>query len=178
MPVYLLLYWFQFGFKPAFRIGFYVVLGILLIFIIPFLSQNWGEYFRALENYSHVIDTLWQAAHWQAKDAIPHYLDEGMTMGIYFYDYIDGDFTQQLAACKLTHFIISLLTALGILVYYLKNKMSNERFKLYLLYSLKLYMVVFYAFFYAPFTYMYMVPVFLSIPVIYSINFQKRMIPN
>ncbi len=174
MPVYLLLYWFQFGFKPAFRIGVYVIIGILVVFVIPFLSQNWEAYFKGLENYSHAIDTLWQPAHWQAPDAIPYYLKQGMTLGIYFYDFIEGDFSQKLAACKMAHFIVSCLTALGILMYYLRNKMTNEQFRKYLLYTLKLYLVVFYAFFYAPFTYMYMVPIFLSIPVIYSINFQQR----
>ena len=64
-----------------------------------------------------------------------------------------------------------LIVAAGVFYYYWKNRKRGLNVSIYLLIGLKLYLVVFYSFFYVPFSYLFMLPMFLTIPLLYQIRF-------
>ena len=170
LPVYLLIYWAEYGFKGAFKIGVYIVLGIILFYILPFLSQRWEAFEKGMAYYADTVNTMWFPKPWQAPTDKPHYLVNGLTFSIYFYDFMDGEVLDKLSANKWTHLLISILIAIGIFLYYWFNKMKNLNVRLYLIFALKIYLVVFFSLMYVPFTYLWMLPLFMSIPILYNIN--------
>lgn len=173
LPVYLLIYWAEYGFKGAFKVGFYVLLGIVLFYILPFLSQRWESFAKGMAYYADTVNTQWFPQPWQNPGEKPRYLTNGMTFAIYFYDFIDGEPLARLSVNKWVHLIISIFTAAGIFGYYWMNRMKDLDVKLYLIFALKLYLVIFFSLMYVPFTYLYMLPVFMSIPLLYNINMGK-----
>ncbi len=170
LPVYLLIYWAEYGFKGAFKIGLYIVVGIVLFYILPFLSQRWESFGKGMAYYADTVNTMWFPKPWQAATDKPHYLVNGMTFSIYFYDFIDGDVLGRLGVNKWVHLIVSIMTAVGIFLYYWFNRMKGLNVKLYLIFALKIYLIVFFSLMYVSFTYLYMLPLFMSIPILYNIN--------
>ncbi len=170
LPVYLLIYWAEYGFKGAFKIGLYIVGGIILFYILPFLSQRWEAFGKGMAYYADTVNTMWFPKPWQAPTDKPHYLVNGMTFSIYFYDFMDGQVLDRLSANKWVHLVVSILTAAGIFFYYWFNRMKDLDVRLYLIFALKIYLVVFFSLMYVPFTYLWMLPLFMSIPILYNIN--------
>lgn len=170
LPVYLLIYWAEYGFKDAFRIGLYIVAGIVLFYILPFLSQRPEAFSKGMAYYADTVNTMWFPKEWQKPTDKPFYLMNGLTFSIYFYDFMDGEVLSRLGANKWVHLIISILAAVGIFMYYWFNRMKNFNVRLYLIFALKIYLVVFFSFMYVPFTYLWMLPLFMSLPILYNIN--------
>jgi len=42
LPLSMLIYWSEYGFKAVFRVSLYVLVGVMILYIIPFLSQDFN----------------------------------------------------------------------------------------------------------------------------------------
>ncbi|MDG1435614.1 MAG: hypothetical protein P8M17_03515 [Saprospiraceae bacterium] len=168
LPVYLLTIWMERGFKDVFKVSLWVLGGVLVVYVIPFLSKNWDVFFEGLAYYGKTAETAWQ---WQREDGRPLILINGLSHAIYFYDFVDGDLMNRLRLNRLVHLGMCLIVAAGVFYYYWKNRKRGLNVSIYLLIGLKLYLVVFYSFFYVPFSYLFMLPMFLTIPLLYQIRF-------
>jgi len=171
LPVYLLTILIERGFKPVFKISVLVLIGILGLYVIPFLSKDWDIFFEGLAYYGKTAETAWA---WDRGDGRPLILITGLSHAIYFYDFFDGDLLDRLKINRMFHISICFITALGLFFNYWKNRNKGLNLTIYLLIGLKLYLVVFYSFFYVPFRYLFQLPMLLTIPIIYNIPLFRK----
>jgi len=174
LPVFLLMIWIEKGFLQVFKISVGVLAGVLILYVIPFLSQDWEIFTEGLKYYSKTAESVWRPAHWQPKDETPTLLSGGLSHAIFFYDYVDGDVSDKLSANRLFHFLACGVTAILIFLGYWKNRKKGLNIPLYFLIALKFYLLVFYSFFYVPFKYLYQLPLLMTIPILYHIPLFKK----
>jgi len=171
LPIYMFILWAEYGFKKAFQVGFLIVLGLVIFYVVPFLSQDWTIFSKGAEAYNNAITAQWKVQKFQRANQLPYHLNQGLSYSIYFYTgYPDLEVVERLKLNKIVHLTVSLSGALMVFASYfiMKKKWSNFNFKLFLLISLKFYLVLFYSLLYVPFSYLYQLPLFLSIPIIYE----------
>ncbi len=174
LPLYLLIYWIEKGFKNVFSVSFAVGIGVLLLYIIPFLSKDWTLLSKGLDYYAKTAEGQWQTQPWQEPGKKPHHLSKGLSFAIYFYDYEAYELGDRLKFNRKVHIVACAFAAflLGLGYYFFRKKGLNT--KMYLLIGLKFYLVIFYGFFYVPFSYLYQLPLFLSIAILYNIPLIQR----
>ncbi|MBK7407815.1 MAG: hypothetical protein IPJ40_06875 [Saprospirales bacterium] len=168
LPAYLVMLWIGKGFKPAFATGLYTLLGVLLLYILPFWIKDPGILKRGLDYYETTAIGQWQTQPWQEPGAKPFHLDRGLSFALLFYDFGNGTAKDRLAANRSAQVWVCLLLAIGLAIgfYFWKKRGLDSR--LYALGSLKAYLTIFYAFLHVPFSYLFMVPLFLSVAVLYE----------
>ena len=171
LPVYLLIYWIEKGFPAVFKVGLWIILGIVLLYILPFLSKDWSALQKGLDYYAKTAEGQWQTQPWQAAGDKPHHLKNGLSYAIYFYDFAPGETATKLSLNKKVHFFASLLAAGLIFSLYLFWRSKKLNIPIFLLISLKFYLIIFYGFFYTPFNYLFQLCFFLNIPIIYGVLF-------
>lgn len=171
LPLALLIYWIEYGFKSVFKLGMMVLAGVFALYIIPFLSKNWDLITDGLAYYDKTAIRQWSIQSWQIEGEKPYHLFRGLSFTSWFYDNTPGDALAKLNANKVAHrfaaFGASFVLAAGYFILKKSDKKLNVR--LYLLVGLKFYLVFFYGFIYVPFAYLFMLPLFISLPIIYEI---------
>ena len=169
LPVYLLIIWMERGFKDVFKVSLWVLFGILVLYVIPFLSKDWESMSRGFAYYNQFIEDSWTIFLNDAEK--PFMLLTGYSMAIYIFDFLDGELIQRLNIARFFQIAISLLTAVLVFLNYYRNRNKGLNVKIYLLITLTLYLFVFYGFFMTPFRYLYHLPLLLCIPILYQIPF-------
>jgi hypothetical protein len=169
LPLYLLIYWVEKGFKNVFTVSLSVGIGVLLLYIIPFLSKDWTLLSKGLEYYAKTAEGQWQTQPWQASGEKPYHLSKGLSFAIYFYDYKPYTVEDRLKFNRKAHLAVSAFAAflLGLGYFFFRKRGLNT--KMYLLIGLKFYLLIFYGFFYVPFSYLYQLPLFLSVAILYNV---------
>ncbi len=175
LPVYLIVIWVEWGFKDVFKISLGVLAGVLLIYVFPFLLKDPTIFTKGLEYYGKTAEGQWQTQFWQAEGEKPFHLKQGLSYAIYFYDYVDGEVFDRLAVNRKVHILACGITAFLIGLFYFLYRKKGLNPTIYLIISLKLYLIIFYGFFYVPFSYLYMLPFFLTIPIIYQIPMIRKL---
>lgn len=170
LPVYLLIYWIERGFKPVFQVSISVLVGVIMIYILPFLSKDWTIFTKGLAYYAKTASTQWVAQSWQKGDARPFHLNQGLSYATYFYDFTDGTVEERLTLNRKVHIMACAIAALIILLFYFYYRKKDLDHKLFLIIALKFYLIIFYGFFYVPFSYLFKLPFFLSIPILYHLS--------
>ena len=176
LPIYGLILWKEYGFKKIFQVGFLSFLGLFVFYLVPFVIGDWEVITKGAAAYNTAIIGQWQTQPWQEAGAIPNHLGKGLSFSIYFYSFFpDLSIVERLSINKWVHLLVSLGTAIFILISYFwcKKKYANFNLKLFLLIALKFYLVIFYSLLYMPFSYLYQLPLFLSIPIIYETRILK-----
>lgn len=170
LPVYLLIIWAEQGFSKVFKSSLVVLVGVLLIYVIPFMSKDWSILTDGLSYYHTTAVKQWSHQSWQKAGDIPFYLTQGLSFAIHTYENVEGTVEDKLSVAKKIHIGACAVAAVFMLLYYwlIRNKKYNIR--LYLIVALKMYLVVFYAFFYVPFTYLYMLPFFLNLALLLEVR--------
>ncbi len=166
LPVYLLIIWMEHGFTKVFKSSLVVAVGVLLIYVIPFMSKDWSILQDGLAYYHTTAVTQWSHQNWQKHGDIPFYLTQGMSFAIYAYENIEGTVEDKLGVAKKIHILACTIAAVFMLLYYQLIRHKKYNIRLFLICGLKLYLVVFYSFFYVPFTYLYMLPFFLNLALL------------
>jgi len=173
LPAYMLIYWAEQGFKNTFRVSMYVLVGVLALYVIPFLSQDWSIFSKGLDYYKKTAVGQWDTQPWQAKGEPPHHLSQGLSLAMYFYDHEEYTVEDRLLSNRKAHITACGITAILFLLGYFLLRKRGLNVKIYLLVGLKFYLVIFYGFFYVPFSYLYMLPLFMSLPLVYHIPLFK-----
>lgn len=133
------------------------------IFYLPFLLIDPLIYFKGYEYHTGAAIGAWNISPWQPDtDTGPFNLIHGVGMGIFFYEYVTGDIVDKLNACRLGHLIASISSVILMGIWYFKNE-SKVLPGLFLLGSLKIYLVVFYNFIQIPFIYLYWILPMISV---------------
>lgn len=140
---------------------------ILLFYLIPFFLKDPAIVSRSMESYATATVEEWNP-RWQAEGEKPFHLFKGIGMASFFYEKLEGSITEKLLFLKQWHLWSSIgITVLLMGFYFLFNKRINKQ--IFLLASLKLYMVFFYYFIQIPYTYLYNLPTFLTFILVVEI---------
>ena len=173
LPIYFLVIWLEWGFRDLLKVGLTVLAGVLLIYVLPFLAKDWTIFGKGLAYYNATAVGQWYTQAWQETGAKPHHLNQGLGFAIYFYDFLEGSVEERLRLNRMWHLIACGIAALMILATYFFYRKKGLNSKIYLIIALKFYLLIFYAFFQVPFSYLYMVPLFLSIAILYNVPFKR-----
>lgn len=174
LPLYMLIYWFENGFKSVFRVSLYVALGVVMLYVLPFLVKDHTILTKGLGYYAKTAEGQWYPQGWQEPGAKPHHLTQGLSFAIYFYDYGEGDVLDKLSLNRKVHITVCGFAALLLGLGYVFFRRRGLNTKLYLLIGLKFYLIIFYGFFYVPFAYLFKLPLFLSVAILYNTPFNPK----
>ncbi len=174
LPVFLLVYWIENGFKNVLRVGLYSLVGVLLVYVLPFLVKDPTILTNGLKYYGKTAEGQWETQYWQEPGDVPHHLNKGFGMAMYFYDDIELTVPDRLKRNRKYHLAVCGFVAVLLLGGYFLFRSRGLNVPIYFLIGLKLYLVFFYGFFYVPFSYLYKLPLFLSLAIWYLIPFRPR----
>ena len=152
------------------KLGFSIVLksiGVMFlmfcVFYLPFLVFDPMIYFKGYDYHTGAALGAWDIKGWQPKiDTVPYTLKHGVGMGVFFYENIAGEVIDKLNACRYGHLAVSIGSVLLMGFWYFRNE-KRILPGLFLLGSLKIYLVVFYNFIQIPFIYLYWVLPMISV---------------
>ena len=173
--LYWLLFYFLFYAKEYGNRKFIKLLGLISLFFGLamghfFIIDFKASFLEGLKYYEESARGLWNVQYWQEANDIPHHLGKGMnfSIGSYkaFYPNINAAFYFQ------KYLQLALLFLLIIAFAVIKVKKENQFF--YLLISIKIYLLVFYQFFYAPFSYLLFLPLFITFLMYYYLFVDKK----
>lgn len=158
LPLYFLILYFDENRRRALITAALVILGIILIYVIPFLSKDWMIFIKAQQMYSGAAVGEWEHMNDQQQ---PMHLYNGIGMAVYFHKFLDWELAERIRLLRNTMIVVSILTVLlsGWIYYRFRNRID---YRIFLLISLKLYLSVFYAFMQVPYIYLTALPVLLS----------------
>ncbi|MFC2114329.1 hypothetical protein ACFLRI_03170 [Bacteroidota bacterium] len=173
LPFYFLLSFFTEKKYKSVITGVYVLILVGLFYLIPFLSKDPEIFSRGYDYYTKAALDEWHPHTWQNENDKPFQLFRGIGFASWFYQSGKGTVEHRLELARKTHMILTILTALamGLLYLYFRRKVPD---RLYLLLSLKIYLVVFYAFIQVPYIYLQLVPIFVSTLIIASVHISTR----
>jgi hypothetical protein len=173
LPAFFIIYWAEYGFKAILQVGLAVLAGFVLIYIIPFVLNDQSNFLNGMKYYQYATLAEWEVKGWQQPGDKPFHLGRGHGFAVYFYDYISGSLEAKLNALKRAQVIASLIAAAGFIGFYFMQRKKGLNFSNYALIGLKFYMLIFYAFIQVPYTYLHLVPFFISIALIYQVAFSR-----
>lgn len=151
--------------------------GIFVFYWLPFCRHDMGKHFLAASQYyMDACAGCWKVDSWLPPGSLPNLISkgEGFQYLIYVFgpDDIDAKYQLNMNLGLAVTFIIVLISC-GILYRHIKTKNDPKTIKGLLLGSLKVYMIFFIGFILCPFTYLFIVPFFMSLPLLYSISFKS-----
>ncbi|MBN8676607.1 MAG: hypothetical protein J0M29_00190 [Chitinophagales bacterium] len=136
------------------------LVGVLVLFVIPFMLKDPMVYIKGLQHYSSAALAAWQQEGQQGP------LYDGIGVGGIFRDGIQGDMSVRLATLQRSQLIITLL-AVGLSgLYWWRNRQKLQSLPLFLLGSLKFYFAFFYGFIQMPYIYLMLTPCFFSVAML------------
>jgi len=142
-----------------------VIGGILLLYVVPFLSKNWNLPFEGLEHHGIVSLKNWTFEPWFGPNGKPGALYRGTGLAGFFYEMWPGNAESQMAVVQRIQLGGSgLLLLVFSFLYYRKQKDLDLR--LFWLASLKIMLTFFYSFLALPIDYYFVVPVFVSLGIL------------
>jgi len=166
IPFYLTTVFFLEKKRNAIIILVLVLIAIFLVYYLPFVSSDWTVVKKGHEYYTTCALGEWNL--WQNQGDKPYNLFRGAGFACYFYDFLNVNLLDRLKILQYTHYSISILSVLILGFLYMSLKKQVD-YRLYLLFSLKIYLTFFYNFIQVPYTYLFMVPLFISLVIIFVI---------
>ncbi len=156
------------GWKEFAKVNLYVLAGVLLLFF-PFIADNPHIFIQGFKYYDIAALGEWKVQDWQAPGEDPFQLSRGFGFAIYFYKLAGGVVVERLKLLQTTHMILSFLAGISVFILYFMNRQSIVRPRLFLMFGLKFFLMIFLVFLQVPYSYLFLVPLFLSIPILYEI---------
>lgn len=170
LPMYFLIFALSKGWSSSIRTGLWVLGGVFLIYIIPFVFQDPMVYFKGMSYYDYSAQGEWVRHGWQEEGARPYHLSRGFGFAIWVYDWIAADVPLKIKIMQTLNLITSLITVLVIFAIYWWNRKRIKHLKLFLIFALKIYLMVFYSFIHVPYAYLHILPLLLIIPLLNQLD--------
>lgn len=159
VPLWLWLLWRERGRWHAVAVAGLTALGIGLIYVKPFLSEDWTIFTHALSEYK--IATLGEWSRTDGPNGGPTHLFTGLGLASFFYTYASGDLPARIGLLQKGHVVCSVgAVALGALAYWRLRRRFDYR--VLALVALKFYLATFYAFIQIPYAYLTSLGLFMS----------------
>jgi hypothetical protein len=161
VPLYLWLIYRHEGLKPALWLALLVLAGILGIYVIPFLSQDWTVFAQGQEYY-----TISAVGEWQNNlDEMgrPTHLYRGLGLAAFFHHYISGELIHRINALRTVHMVASAASVLVVAAWHwLHRRQLRIDYRYLALLALKINLAIFYAFMQVPYDNLLLLVVFMS----------------
>jgi len=141
-----------------------VSLMVIGIFIIPFLYPDPLLFQKLQEVYLRTTIGEWQ--HMVANYDRPISIYTGNGIACWFNEFFKGEVVEKIKALQKTQIILCLMVVIGSLFYFFKMKNKIQHLPYFLLATLKIYFALFYGFIQIPYTYLSLVPIFLSAVIV------------
>lgn len=171
LPFFFLLLWKEKGLAVVLKCLAVILVGVLMLYVIPFVSSDMDIFFRGVKTYTIAGLGEWKGQSWQAPGEKPFQLFRGTGLAAMFYDSSSAPVEQKLERFKQIHLWASLLTVVLLAAwYYLKHRKQKMPLQLVAAASLKIYLSVFYGFVLIPYVYLYIVPLISSVFVLYYLR--------
>ena len=161
VPLWLVLIWQGRGRVEALRVGSLTAGLVLLIYIVPFLSHDWGAFARAQLTYTEAAVGEWQ----RLSPILPEHLYKGIGLAALFHRFAPGDVAQQVQLVRWVHAGVCIGVVLSAALYWFKQKPLLD-YRIYALLILKIYLATFYAFVQVPYIYLTVVGVSMAWPIL------------
>jgi hypothetical protein len=134
--------------------------GVLLLYILPVLSHDWGLFMRVQGVYTET--TLGEWRHVDER-GLPVHLYNGIGLTNFFYRFAPGDMLARLKLAKLVHLAALLLLVSSAALAYWRQRLPRTNYRLYAVIALKIYLATFYALLQVPYAYLASVGFFMSL---------------
>ncbi len=167
-PVFVLSVFFAQNKQKGILLGGIGISAILILYVMPFLSQDWHIFEKGLAYHNTVCEKVWTNEKWHAPSGRPGLLEWGLGIGKYFFDYWPGEVAKRLQGMQLMAIITSVSSSLLFAGTYWKYR-QRINLRLYLLLSLKAYLAFFYSMYALPYPYYYLVYISISMLIVYAV---------
>ncbi|MBS1773093.1 MAG: hypothetical protein JST82_09535 [Bacteroidetes bacterium] len=160
LPLWAFIYFISGHRKEVLKIIATVIVLIIIVYVIPFLSKDWGSFFRGYKYYDKAAFGEW--THLDDK-GFPYQLYNGTGFAHKFYDKLKHlDIAQRIKVAQQVHLFISLGICLVMGIWYWFNRKRID-YKIFATASFKIYFCFFLAFIQVPYIYLMVVSSFVSI---------------
>ncbi|RSK31162.1 hypothetical protein [Hymenobacter metallilatus] len=163
VPLFLWLLWRERGRWHAGAVAGLTALGIVLLYVVPFLSKDWTIFTHALSEYK--IATLGEWGRTDSPEGRPPQLFGGLGFAAYFYTYLGGDLSARIGWLQRVHVLASVgavLLSAGA-YWQLRHRLD---YRVLALVSLGFYLSTFYVFIQIPYAYLTSLTLFISVFVL------------
>jgi hypothetical protein len=161
VPMWFGLVWQNRGRVEALRVAGLTAALVLAIYIVPFLSHDWGAFARAQITYTEAAIGEWETV----APELPEHLYKGVGLAVLFLRFAPGTLAEQVQLVRLVHAGVCIAVVLASAFYWFKYRPRID-YRIYSLLTLKLYLVTFYAFVQVPYVYLTLVGVSLAWPIL------------
>ncbi|MBO0360903.1 hypothetical protein J0X19_23285 [Hymenobacter sp. BT186] len=161
VPLWLALLWQQAGRGVALRVAGLTAALILAIYVVPFLSHDWGAFARAQLAYTNAAIGEWE----QLTFGQPEHLYRGVGLAIFFHRFTPGPLAQQVQLVRLVHACACVAVVVAAATYWFRQRPRLD-YRVFALLALKVYLATFYAFVQVPYIYLTLVGVALAWPIL------------
>ncbi len=169
LPVYFIFLWKKQNFTFSFKTGLWTLVGVILIYIIPFWSQDTSIYQRGLNHHAKAAINEWKGQPWQEDPTKPYSLYKGFGKAYKFFEKPDLTLEERLNKLQKVHLslLIGSVLIFSLILYFLYNYLFAPI--LFLLGSFKVYLALFYHFVQIPYSYLFLVLLILNIPILINL---------
>lgn len=164
-----ILYWVPFYLLVMFvkekRLAFLqlgmMVLGIIALYVLPFLLQHPTIFMDAM--HYHTLASIGEWSHMN-KEGLPCHLFNGQGLAFLFYMIQGYSLESRIFLVQTMQFATSMILLLSFFIYYVKRR-NHPSFNLerFLILSYMLFLVLFYTFMQIPYKYLFLVPAMVLI---------------
>jgi len=151
--------------------------GIFLFYLLPFCRHDLGKHFlTATQYYIDACRGCWNVDTWLPPGSLPNLIGKGE--GFQYWSYVFGP-TDVDARYRLNNNLgllictATVIISCWVLYRHIKTKNDPIAIQGLLFGSLKVYMMFFIGFILCPFSYLFIVPFFMLLPLFYSISFKS-----
>jgi hypothetical protein len=151
------------GRKDFFRSCGVIVLLVLGLYVIPFLSHDWGAFARSYHYYSQAAKGEWNNV--DGDNSIPAQLNNGLGFARLFYEKLwHYSVADRLKSLQKVHFAVCIGSAVIMGAWYwIKRRRIHPR--IFLMASFKIYLSLFLAFIQVPYPYLMITAAAVSIAI-------------
>jgi hypothetical protein len=160
VPLYLGLLWFRHSKREALLTTGWVALGVLALYVVPFLSHDWLLLAKAQQTYTTAALGEWQ--HFN-DEGLPYHLYNGIGLTNFFYRFAPGDLLARLTLVKQVQAVLLVVLTGALALVYWRQRAPRLDYRLFAVISLKLYFAVFCAFVQVPYAYLALVGISFSV---------------
>ena len=170
VPFFLWVLWREVGPKHSLVVAGLTGLGVLGVYVVPFLSHDWTIFTHALAEYR--IATLGEWGGHAGENGLPVHLFGGTGVASWFYTYGPADINDRITVLQRTHLLAS--AGVVVLVAWLYYRLRAQLdYRLAALIGLKLYLATFYTFLQIPYLYLTSLTLFISVFVVMMVGFRR-----
>lgn len=147
------------GRRAALAVAGLVAAGVVAVYVVPFMSQDWTMFFKVQQSYTTVAVGEWTHLN---ERGLPYHLYNGVGLGNLFYHYLTGPLLDRIILLKRLHILALLGTLLGATLVYWREPQPRTDYRVFSVLVLKFYLVLFYALLQVPYAYLASLSLFVS----------------